>query len=393
MKQFENSYNPVGLIDKSIISNVEKVLSTGRLYRYDCQTPDQSEVSLLEKEFAEMLGVKYAVAVNSCSSSIFLALISSGVKAGDKVLIPAFTFIAVPSAVVHVGAIPVLVEINENYTLDVDDLKRKITSETKYLLLSYMRGHIPNLDEIISICDSSGIILIEDCAHSLGVTWNKIPTGSFGKIGCFSMQSYKILDGGEGGILITDDEDIYAQSILYSGSYERLWTKHFSVNSNFAKYQKSIPCYNFRMSNLTASVIRPQLSLINERIDQYNTKYRFLAGSLAKSPHIDFPMMESKSSLVGDSVQFNLIGLSLEQMKRFLALAKSCGLPIDIFGLSEDNARCYWNWNFLNSNDELPKTRSILLTTCDMRLPLCLSMQDISDIGETLIEIIETVIS
>lgn len=389
MKSTQSKKSIAGAIDALIIQNVEKVIATGRLYRYDCSTPEESEVSLLERDFAAFVGSKYAVAVNSCSSAIFLSLICSGVKPGDKVLIPAFTFLAVPSAVVHAGAVPVLVEINDNYSLNTDDLKKMIARDTRYLLLSYMRGHVPNLDEVISICSRNGIMLIEDCAHSLGVDWDGIPTGRFGTAGCFSMQSYKIIDGGEGGILVTDDEEVSAKAILYAGSYERLWTRHFDTSSHLARLQKSIPAYNFRMSNLTASVVRPQLTLIRDRIKKYNDNYFHLTKILSRSPHIHFPARERKASLVADSVQFNLQGLTREQMLTFGRSCKERGVNIEIFGLSQDNARCYWNWDFLGQTRDLPATRKILESACDMRLRLFLTEEDITAMGAVILESIE----
>ena len=138
-------------LDEGIIASVVETLEQGRLFRYDCPSPSASPTALLEQAFAERLGVRYAVAVNSCSSGLFLTLLASGVGPGDEVLVPAFTFIAVPSAVVHAQARPVLVEMTDGYAVDPDDLERKITPRTKALLLSYMRGYVPDLDRVVEI--------------------------------------------------------------------------------------------------------------------------------------------------------------------------------------------------------------------------------------------------
>ncbi len=212
---------------------------------------------MFEREFATMLGARYAVAVNSCSSGLYLSLLACGVSPGDEVLVPAFTFIAVPSAVVHAQAQPVLVEMTDDYAVDPDDLERKITPRTKALLLSYMRGYAPELERVVDICDRHGIALIEDVAHGLGETWNDVPLGRFGRVAAYSFQSYKLLDGGEGGMVVTDDRDIALNTILRAGCYDRTWQCHFLDDDDRAWLERSVnslPAYAMRMSNLTASV-------------------------------------------------------------------------------------------------------------------------------------------
>ena len=118
------------IFDEETINSVLATLERGKLFRYDCENSEESETSLLEQEIAEFLGFKYALAVNSCSSALFLALITANIGHGDEVLIPAFTFIAVPSAVVHAGAVPKLVEVDEDFMIDCDDLERKISPKT-----------------------------------------------------------------------------------------------------------------------------------------------------------------------------------------------------------------------------------------------------------------------
>ena len=208
-----HSMNP---IPEAGIRRSTELMESGVLYRYSCDGPEGSEVALLEKEFAEFVGARFALAVNSCGSAMYLSLLCLGVKPGDKVLSNAFTYTAVPSTIVHAGAQPVLVETTRDYCLDTDDLRRKITSETRVLLLSHMRGHVSEMDDVVEICEAEGVELVEDCAHSHCITYNGIHTGLFGVAGCFSTQSHKMMNSGEGGILVTDDEEIIAKSILYA---------------------------------------------------------------------------------------------------------------------------------------------------------------------------------
>ncbi len=215
------------------IETAVRLMRSGCMFRYATEDPEGSEAAVLENEFAAFTGAKFALGLNSCSSAILLALKVSGVKPGDRVLVPAFTFTAVPAAVVNLGATPVLVECNRNYKVNVDDLRRKMAPDTRVFLLSHMRGHMSDMDKIVDICNERGITLIEDAAHALGGFWRGKPAGSFGRIGCFSFQSYKVVDAGEGGMLTTGDEEAAVKAVYMSGSYEKLYSRHFMQSRLF----------------------------------------------------------------------------------------------------------------------------------------------------------------
>ena len=147
---------------------------------------------------------------------------------GARVLIPAFTFAAVPSAVLHAGCVPVLVEVGDNYRVDLEDFAAKLPGADA-VLISHMRGHTSDMDAIIALADAAGMPVIEDAAHSLGTAWDGQNIGTLGEIGCFSFQSYKLINAGEGGILVTDDPEIAARAVIMSGAYEHNWKKHAVV--------------------------------------------------------------------------------------------------------------------------------------------------------------------
>ena len=181
---------------------IDRMLGSGDLFRYTSAT--DSPVALLETEFAEYMGSKYALAVSSCPAALFLSLKSLGLQRDAKVLIPAFTFAAVPSAVVHAECIPVLCEVADNYRVCMTDFEKKLDEEDiECVLISHMRGHTSDMDAIVALCEARDIPLLEDAAHSLGTLWNGTKIGTIGKIGCFSFQSYKLINVGEGGILVT----------------------------------------------------------------------------------------------------------------------------------------------------------------------------------------------
>ena len=188
-------------------AEIDRLLQSGDLFRYTA--PEDAPVALLEREFAAMLGSKYALAVSSCSAALFLSLKALGLPRDARVMIPGFTFAAVPSAIVHADCVPVLCEVGDNYRIDMADFEAKL-SGVQAVIISHMRGHTSDMDAIMALCDARGIPVVEDAAHSLGTVWGGRNIGTIGKIGCFSFQSYKLVNAGEGGILITDDADVVA---------------------------------------------------------------------------------------------------------------------------------------------------------------------------------------
>jgi hypothetical protein len=186
-------------IPEAAIEQAVALMRSGRLHRYGEQGAGTPEPSLLEQEYAAYVGAKYCVAVSSCGAAMFLALKALGVQPGDQVLTSSFTLAPVPGAIAHAGASAVLVETRDDYTTDLADLERKAASSgARVFLLSHMRGHITDLRAVRDICDRHGIALVEDCAHTMGARWDGQHTGTFGRIGCYSAQTYKHINAGEG---------------------------------------------------------------------------------------------------------------------------------------------------------------------------------------------------
>lgn len=372
-------------IPEAARSEIDELLKSGDLFRYTAAT--DAAVSKLETEFAEFMGVPFALAVNSCSSALFLSLKACGIEPGDKVIIPAFTFTAVPSAIVHAGGEPVLVDVGSNYRIDMADFEAKLDQGVKFVIVSHMRGHTSDMDAIHQLCSARDITVIEDAAHSLGTLWGGRKIGSIGKIGCFSFQSYKLVNGGEGGMLVTSDPDIIAKAVIMSGAYEHNWKKHPVAQDRFLHWQNKLPVYNMRMSNLSAAVIRPQLSEIQFRSEKGLANHDYVADILDASPWIDVPAPLDKERRAPDSIQFNLTGFEHDdEALAFQALAKEKGITVQIMGLSEDNARAFWNWEFLGPQSGLQQTRAMLKRACDVRLPVQLQKTDLDFIASKLVE-------
>ncbi len=363
-------------------AEIDRMLQSGDLFRYT--SADASPVALLEQEFAELLGAKFALAVSSCSNALFLSMKALGLPRDAKVLIPAFTFAAVPSSVVHAECQPILIEVADNYRVNMEDFAAKLTDDIQAVIISHMRGHTSDMDAIMALCDAKGVPVIEDAAHSLGTTWNGKNIGTIGKIGCFSFQSYKLINAGEGGIMITDDPDLIAQAIIMSGAYEHNWKKHPVVHDRFEYWQNKLPLYNVRMQNLSAAVIRPQIKEVPRRVADGLANHDYVAGKLNASPFLTVPDPLKPESRAPDSIQFNLDGFTDEETLAFASEAKARGIPVQVFGLSKDNARAFWNWQFIGYSPELPETRAMLMRACDVRLPARLTTPDLDFIADAL---------
>ena len=380
-------------IPEAARSEIDRLLQSGDLFRYTA--PEDAPVALLEREFADFMGVKYALCVSSCSAALFLSLKALGLPRDAKVLIPAFTFAAVPSAVVHAECNPVLCEVGDNYRVNMEDFEEKLNAgDIQAVIISHMRGHTSDMDAIMALCDAKGIPVVEDAAHSLGTTWNGEKIGTIGKIGCFSFQSYKLVNAGEGGVMITNDPDIVAQAVIMSGAYEHNWRKHKGPSGDntteledaFARWQNKLPLYNLRMSNLSAAVIRPQLPEVARRVRDGRANHDYVAAKLNASQWIMVPEKLAPEERAPDSIQFNLLGMSYEQIGAFQDRAADRGVKVQVFGRSTDNARAFWNWQFIpGGTPELPRTREMLARACDTRLPARLNRTELDVIAEALV--------
>jgi len=348
-------------------AEIERLLTSGDLFRYT--TPDAAPVPRLEAEFAALMGTRFALAVSSCSAALFLSLKALDLPRGATVLIPAFTFAAVPSSVLHAELTPVLVEVDDSLRIDMEDFRAKLPGAAA-VMISHMRGHTSDMDAIMAACDAAGIPVIEDAAHSLGASWGGRKLGTIGRAGCFSFQSYKLVNAGEGGMLITDDPEIAGRVAIMSGAYESNWKTHPGMGEVAGKWQNKLPLYNLRMQNLSAAVIRPQLPLVELRARRGLLNHDRVAAHLAPLPWFHVPPALPPEMRAPDSFQFLLKGdWTDDEALAFQNEARANGAPVSIFGLSEGNARAYWNWHFLGDLPELPKTRAMLMRTCDIRLP------------------------
>ena len=369
-------------------AEIEQLLQSGDLFRYTAAA--DAPVSLLEAEFAQMMGSRYALAVSSCSAALFLSLLALDLPQNAKVLIPGFTFAAVPSAVIHAHYTPVLCEVGANYRIDMSDFAAKLPG-VDAVIISHMRGHTSDMDAIMQLCDAANVPVIEDAAHSLGTLWHDRKIGTIGKIGCFSFQSYKMVNAGEGGILITDDADLVARAIIMSGAYEHNWKKHPGIADACARWQNKLPLYNLRLNNLSAVLVRAQLAELPRRVADGLRNHDYVAAKLNAAPQIDVPAPLPPETRAPDSIQFNLVGLDDAAIRAFAEASAKAGVKVQVFGQSTDNARAFWNWQFIKDLPDLPRTRAMLMTACDVRLPVQLQPAELDAIVNVLLGALATV--
>ena len=294
----------------------------------------------------------------------------------------------------------VYVESDYNHVMDVADLKKKLAAnpDCKHVMISHMRGKVADMDAIKTACDEAGAILLEDCAHSLGVQWKGKHTGHVGIASAISSQSYKMINSGEGGFFLTDDPLIAAKAAVYAGAYEGLAGKHITVPGPevFGDLPNQLPNYSLRMSNLAAAVVRPQLKTLEPRIEKYNRRYWKLVenlsgrvGHLMTIP-VDTPGM---NVAVHDSFQFNLDKqFTPEMIQVFLKECKAHGLPVELFG-DKSNARNFVNWGFAPAEDPLPMTTDMLSRACDVRMPLMWDDEDFDDMANVLVESLQVALA
>jgi len=389
-KRFDKPFTQQEPVPESAISRVSEILRGGRLHRYNTVPDEISEASLLEQEFAQWQGVNYCLATTSGGQAMQIALRASGVDHGTKVLANAYTLAPVPGAIFAVGGVPVLVEIDENWHTDLTDLHAKAKeSQAKYFMLSHMRGHIADMDGILAICEEFGIKLIEDCAHTMGARWKGIRSGNFGDVACFSTQTYKHLNSGEGGFITTNNPELAARAVVGSGSY-MLYGTHGAIPPEevFRKVRLESPNCSARMDNLRAAILRAQLPLLEENAHRWNLRYHILETGFRSAPGLEVVARKQHEEFVGSSIQFKAPGVGAKNIPDFLNRCAARGVEIKWFGGEEPVAFTsrYDSWHYLGDISPLPNTIRVLSTTCDLRVPLTFTEQDCRDIVEIVTE-------
>ena len=378
-ERFTKSFTQQEPIPEAGIEAALAVLRHGRLHRYNTAPGEAGEVALLEEEFAALTGARYCLAVASGGYAMSCALRAAGVAAGDRVLSNGFTLAPVPGAIASVGAVPVFVEVTEDLVIDLDDLATKAAgSGARVLLLSHMRGHICDMDRLMAICRAAGVTVIEDCAHTMGAEWRGVPSGRHGLAGCYSTQTYKHVNSGEGGLIVSDDAGFMARAILGSGSY-MLYARHRAAPppEAFEAARWVTPNVSGRMDNLRAAILRPQLADLPRQRDRWNALYRVMEAGLAETPGLRLIPRPEAETYVGSSFQFLLPGWPADRVRDLVARCAARGVELKWFGAEEPVAFTsrYDSWRYA-PKQSLPRTDRVLAGLIDLRLPLTFTPED-----------------
>jgi 8-amino-3,8-dideoxy-alpha-D-manno-octulosonate transaminase len=255
-------------VDEQEVEALGRVIRSKNLFRYYGVGDGPNEVAAFEREFAEHMGAKRALLVNAGSSALICGLIGAGVGEGDEVIVPAYTWNATPNAILAARAVPILAEIDDSLTLDPADVERRITPRTRAILPVHMRGAPAAMDALMQIADTRGLAVIEDVCQAAGATFRGRRLGTFGAAGAFSLQFNKIITTGEGGVMITDRDDLYDLAL----------DVHDCANS--VRRGIGLPKFagwNFRASELTGAMARVQLSRLDGLLERMRANHARLA--------------------------------------------------------------------------------------------------------------------
>ncbi|MHA1486495.1 MAG: DegT/DnrJ/EryC1/StrS family aminotransferase [Promethearchaeota archaeon] len=277
-----------------------EVIESGYLYRYgDYSDPNfKAKVWNLEQQVASYTGANFALAVNSGTTAILTALWALKIGPGDEVIVPGYTFIASITAIIFARAVPVLAEIDETLTLDPADIKRKITPRTKAIMLVHMLGNPGHLDEIVKIAEENDLILIEDCAQAFGASFRGKSVGTYGQMGAFSLNVYKTITAGDGGIVVTNDKNLYKRAFAIHDQ------GHLPLRQGVEQGKRTVLGLNFRMNELTAAVAGAQLKKLDFIKNKLHSNKKQLKNILSDIDEIKFRQILDENGDIGTLLTF-----------------------------------------------------------------------------------------
>lgn len=276
---------------------IEDVLSTGVLFRYnhDALRNNHWKAKDFEAEVRKITGAKYAHAMSSGSTAVATALAAAGIGAGDEVIVPPFTFMATIEAVLFIGALPVFAEIDETLCLSAEGIKKAITPKTKGVCLVHMCGGMADMDSIMKVINGHQLILVEDAGQAFAASYKGTYTGLFGKAGSYSFDFFKIATAGEGGVLVTNDEETYKKADVYSDH------GHNHVGALRGMEEHPYLGFNYRISELHAAVGVAQTRRVPGIKAQNRKNKAYMQSLLAKTEGISFSKLADPD---GDSATF-----------------------------------------------------------------------------------------
>jgi dTDP-4-amino-4,6-dideoxygalactose transaminase len=355
-------------------------------FRYDVRPFEETYTGRFERKLCDYFEVKYALACASGTTAIALSLLGLGLPAGAKVACPAFTFAATPSAIILSGATPVLVECDEDLHMDVADLRRALVDGAQAVVVVHMRGFGSDMPAICALADEFGVPVVEDAVPALGARLAGRPLGTFGRAGAFSTQSDKSLNTGEGGFLLTDDEELFAKAIVYSGAYEGRLHRHFGAGEGPID-ELAFPIFGIRMDEIRAAMAGSLMDRLPDRLAAHQRNYAHAERGLSEIDGIALRRPVAPGAYLGEAMVFRIPGASLAQTSWAARALRAEGIDARALADPQDrNVRVFWNWRFLVGPDATaaqerwPNTSRYLTEAVDIPLSANLTPSDCDEL-------------
>jgi len=328
-----------------------EVLEAGYLYRYGSSDDPRfkAKVKKLEQEVAKRVGVPYAVAVNSGTSALLVALIGLGVGPGDEVIVPGYTFIASISSIIYARAVPILAEVDRTLNLDPADVKRKITPRTKAIMAVHMLGNPARLDELKALAAEHKLLLIEDCAQAFGARYKGRAVGSIGDAGTYSFNVYKTITAGDGGMVVTRDESAYRR---FFGIHDQ---GHSPLRTGVEIGRRPFVGLDFRMTELSAAVLLAQLNKLGTILERLHANKQRLKQAISGLPGLDFREI---TDAAGECATLLTVFLPSEEIAQ--KVAKELGTRV-----VADSG-----WHVYSNMEQILDKRTPIVEGCPFRCPL-----------------------
>ncbi len=346
---------------------LEKLFAKRKLYRYQSSGP--TECDLFENEFSKFVGSQHSILLSSGTNSLLAALLASGIKSGDEVLVPTYTFVATAAAVALAGAVPVLVDIDLELGICAKDAAAKITPKTKAVIPVHMDGLAADMNGVLELAKRHDLIVIEDAAQAIGGSYQSKFLGTLGTFGCFSLNENKTISCGEGGILVTNRRDLYEKAFcIHDGAAQFNPTK-----KDFFVETKAFLGSSMRVSEIQGAVMRVQLSRLQKILVDLRSRKNIFVKHLANLPGVRIPRGHCEAGDCATSLhlQFSTLEGALSAGQK-LRKAQFPFIPV-----TARPAHASWKWSHLFNEIKMSnplESVAILSRTLKMDIPLFMDL-------------------
>ncbi|HNV21135.1 MAG TPA: DegT/DnrJ/EryC1/StrS family aminotransferase [Candidatus Hydrogenedentes bacterium] len=333
---------PVGFLGSAEIGEPEieavtSVLRSKTVFRF--LDPGNSWCTRLETKFKNLTGREHALAVGGGTAALVCGFAGVGIGDGDEVIIPGYTYIATAAAILVCGAVPVICEVDETLTMDPADVEKKITPRTKAIVPVHMRGLPCDMDRLVPLARKHNLLVVEDVAQACGGSYKGRPLGSFGEAGCFSLQQYKVITAGEGGIVVTDNAEVFQRAALRHDSAMLFWQPGETT-------VRAFPGTNFRMNELEGALGCVQFDRLESILARTRKVKRGIVDGLQGVDGVRLAPVNCPDGDLG--IAAILLCETGERAKRFAAALNAEGIPASsIYDKTVPDRHIYCHWEYV----------------------------------------------